>query len=384
MVAAVRQGQSLRQVARQFGVSRCTVQRWVGRAADQHVDRVDFSDRPAGCPSSPRRTREATEDRILVLRRELREDSPLGEYGATAIQRALQEEGRSSIPSVRTIGRIVERRGALDARRRVRRPAPPKGWYLPDLAAGKAELDSFDIVEGLVIRGGMDVSVLNGISLHGGLCVSWPETAITAKTAANRLLEHWQQVGLPTYAQFDNDTIFQGPHQWSDRFGRVTRLCLNLGVIPVFTPPRETGFQAMIENYNGRWQAKVWSRFQHASLSDVRARSEAYVTAARQQGATRFEAAPPRRYVPRRWKLNLQAPLRGRVIFLRRSTASGHVKVLGHTYRVSPLWVHRLVRAEVDLTAGRIEFFCLRRRDPTCQRVLARFNYQAPKGPFHV
>jgi hypothetical protein len=140
----------------------------------------------------------------------------------------------------------------------------------------------------------------------------------------------------------------------------------------------------MIENYNGRWQAKVWSRFQHTSLSDVRARSEAYVTAARQQGAIRFEAAPARRYIPRRWKLNLQAPLRGRVIFLRRSTASGHVKVLGHTYLVSPLWVHRLVRAEVDLTAGRIEFFCLRRREPTCQRVLARFNYQAPKGPFHV
>lgn len=30
---------------------------------------------------------------------------------------------------------------------RQRRPAPPKGWYLPDLADGQAELDSFDFVE---------------------------------------------------------------------------------------------------------------------------------------------------------------------------------------------------------------------------------------------
>lgn len=30
---------------------------------------------------------------------------------------------------------------------RQRRPTPPKGWYLPDLADGKAELDSFDFVE---------------------------------------------------------------------------------------------------------------------------------------------------------------------------------------------------------------------------------------------
>jgi len=35
-----------------------------------------------------------------------------------------------------------------------------------------AELDSFDFVEGLVIRGGTDVCVLNTVSLHGGLCGS--------------------------------------------------------------------------------------------------------------------------------------------------------------------------------------------------------------------
>ena len=53
------------------------------------------------------------------------------------------------------------------------------------------------------------------------------------------LIEHWRQHGLPDYAQFDNDTVFQGAHQWPDTFGRVTRLCLQLGVTPVFTPPRE-------------------------------------------------------------------------------------------------------------------------------------------------
>jgi hypothetical protein len=40
--------------------------------------------------------------------------------------------------------------------------------------------DSLDSVEGLVIQGGTSVEVLNGISLHGGLVVSWPQPVITA------------------------------------------------------------------------------------------------------------------------------------------------------------------------------------------------------------
>lgn len=383
MVAAVRKGQPLRQVARRFGVSLSTVQRWVQRATGQRLDRVDFSDRPDGCRRSARRSPPGIEDHVVIRRQELRIHSPLGEFGAAAIQRSLLAEGHAGIPSLRTIGRILERRGVLDARLRVRRPAPPKGWYLPAVAAGRAELDSFDIVEGLVIRGGTDLEVLNGISLHGGLCASWPKPQITAKTAAGCLLEHWRQVGLPAYAQFDNDTIFQGAHQWPDSFGRITRLCLTLELVPVFAPPRETGFQAMIENYNGRWQAKVWTRFEHTDLTDVTVRSDAFVLAARQRAAPRIEAAPPRRPFPPWWRVDLQSPLRGRVIFLRRTGELGQVHLLGHTYRASPLWAHRLVRAEVDLTAGCIRLFALRRRDPLCQPLLACVPYQPPKGSFH-
>jgi hypothetical protein len=62
---------------------------------------------------------------------------------------------------------------------------------------------------------------------------------------------------LPRYAPFDNDMIFQGTHRYADALGRVTRACLSLGVVPVFVPPREMGFQATMESYNGWWQARV-------------------------------------------------------------------------------------------------------------------------------
>ena len=377
-MAAVRQGASLRAVAREFHVSLLTVQRWVHRAEGQRLDRVDWADR-SHAPHHDHRTAPSLEDLVLTVRGALKATSDLGEYGAAAIRRELLARGVSAAPAVRTIGRIVDRRGALDARTRVRRPPPPPGWYLPEVASGHAELESFDIVEGLVIQGGPHVEVLNGISLHGGLVASWPRAAITAQTATDALIEHWQEVGLPAYAQFDNDTRFQGPHQHADVIGRVIRLCLSLDVVPVFVPPRETGFQAAIESLNGRWQMKVWVRFHHDSLAALQAQSARYIAASRLRAAVRIEAAPPRRPFPRPWRLNLQGPPRGRLVFLRRTSGQGSVSLLGHTFGVAPLWPHRLVRGEVDLDAGAIRFFALRRRAPDQQPLLREVPYSLPR-----
>ena len=154
----------------------------------------------------------------MDLRKQLTERSDLGHCGAEAIFEALLERGTDELPSIRTIGRILRRRGALDGKRRVRRPPPPPGWYLPEVAHRHAELDSIDIVEGLAIKDGPYLEVLNAVSLHGGLVGSWPhEGAVTAAWVVEALIEHWHSVGLPGYAQFDNDTIFTGPHTHGPR-----------------------------------------------------------------------------------------------------------------------------------------------------------------------
>jgi putative transposase len=382
IVQAVRQGESMRAVARRFHVSLATVQRWVERARGQRLDRVAWSGRPRGGRRRANSTDPALEDRIVQLRRYLKEQSDLGEHGAAAIRDELLRQGLQDAPSVRTIGRVLARRGALDGQRRQRRPPPPPGWYLPPLALGKVEMDCWDVVEGLVIQGGQDVEVLNVISLHGGLVGSWPGSGVTAKGVVAAMLEHWHGWGLPHFAQFDNDTIFQGAHQYPDTFGRVTRLCLQLGVTPVFTAPRETGFQAAIESYNGRWQSRVWNRFHHADLSGLAERSGRFVQAYRQRNASRRDGAPARAPWPAGFKLNLRRPLSGAVIFLRRSDEAGGVSLLGHRWEVSRQWCHRLVRAEVDLTAGEIRFYSLRRRAPSQQPLLGRVAYQVPTKRF--
>ncbi len=316
---------------------------------------------------------------MLAVRDELRAGI-LGECGAVTIRLALVERsaGRDPAPSTRTIGRILERRGVLDGRRRIRRPPPPPGWYLPDVAARRVELDAFDLIVGLRLQGGAHVEVLTGISLHGGLSGAWVDGSVTAPVIADALVEHWRGVGLPRFAQFDNDTRFLGTHGHPDVLGRIPLLCLALGVTPVFAPIREMGFQAAIESLNGRWQARVWRRFWSDDIRALQERSDRYIAATRARAAVRIDAAPVRRPMSAELPDRSPGPPVGRIVFLRRTTADGSAAILGRSYPIDPRWPHRLVRAELDLDRRSIRFHALRRRDPTEQPLLAELPYALP------
>ena len=56
------------------------------------------------------------------------------------------------------------------------------------------------------------------------------------------------------------------------------------------------------------------------------------------------------------------------------------MELLGHRFDVAGTWPNRLVRAEVDLDAGHIRSFALRRRDPGRQLPLREVAYRLPRG----
>lgn len=377
MVRAVRQGMPMRRVARRFRVSLSVVQRWVRRAEGQRLDRVDWE----GLSRRPHVTMRTTphlEELVLEVRQQLRDHSVLGEYGATAICDALRSDHGVGL-SRSTIARILRRRGAVEKRSRVRRKAPPKGWYLPAVRDRCAELDSSDFIEGLAIRGGLRVAVLTVTALHGGLCGAFPQARRSARGARSGLLVHWHRHGLPQFAQFDNDTVFQGPHQFRDIVGRVTRTCLALGITPVFAPPREHGPQNAIEGFNGLWQSKLWHRREWTSLEHLQQGSDVYVDALLRRRAARIQSAPPRDAFPDDWVPD--ADLHGHIVYLRRADESGRISLLGHVFDVSPVWSHRLVRADVDLDLDEIRIHGLSPRSPNDQPHIATVSHHVPRKP---
>ena len=117
-------------------MSQSAVHYWVHHAHGRRLDRVDWHDRPHATRTSSR-TDPAIEDLVLAMRTELGRDSDLGFHGADVIHEALKSRQVEPLPSVRTINRILERRGALDGRKRTRRPAPPPATRRPARRAGR-------------------------------------------------------------------------------------------------------------------------------------------------------------------------------------------------------------------------------------------------------
>jgi len=283
---------------------------------------------------------------------------------------------------VRTIGRILRRNGLLDYHHRIRRVAPPPGWYLPAVAQRLAEIDAFDVIEDLRMEGFGLFQVFTARALWGPTVSAWPAQVASTSFILEALQAHWRRHGLPAFAQFDNDVRFQGGHNYPDVIGRVMRFCLALGVTPVFAPPLEPGFQAVIENFNGLWQQKVWARCHHENLAALDVFSQRFTRAYTQRLARHHDHWPARRPFPANLSLDWQTRPTGSIVYLRRTSEAGTVKLLGHVFELDPLWPHRLVRCEVDLDREQIRCYRLRRRQPSEQPLIATLPYTLPRRRF--
>ncbi len=358
MVNYVRRGGSLRAAARRFARSVRTVWLWVQRARGQRLDRVDWSDRGSGPRRPHNRTAAAMQRLIVRTRVRLQRRDALGLCGARRIRAWLHARAVAPVPSVRTIERVLARHGLLTSPR-VRRPPPPAGWFLLPVASGAAELEQWDLVEGL--------------RLHGRACISlWGKFATAVPgpepwrlpMLLPAVLAHWQQWGPPDFVQLDNDTRFAGSSRARRRLGRFVCACLAAGVVPVFAPPRESGFQARIENC--LWQRKVWQRFRHRRWADLHRRNRAFVAAHRAYHARSQETAPPR---------PAQRAAADTIIFLRRLDSTGRAYLLGERVPVQVRWAHRLVRCELCVSTQTLRCFALRRREPEHQPLLCTRHF---------
>jgi transposase-like protein len=373
---SVRRGKSVRQVALRFGVAASTVMFWVKRAGSQRLSRIRWTDHSGHRPAV-NRVAEGVEQCVLDLRKELKEQRVLGEFGADAIRHEMEGRGCNKIPARTTINRILQRNGMLDGKHRKRFTPPPKGWYWPNNEEQNAERDRFDYIEECYLKGGEVVHLLHGISLGSGLVYSKPVERMTAENTVQAIIEHGRNVGVPEYAPFDNGTVFHGPNN-PDSIGNVSKLCLSLGVIPIFVPPHEFGFQAAIESDNGRGERAVWNRFTFKNIYQIQTQSDLYINAVREKKETKREVENSRKMINKNWNFSKKIPEKGTMIFIRRTDNKGRAKVMGHLWELDKNWTLRLIRATVDLENHLILFHKLRKKEPQNHCYIGTAEYHLP------
>jgi putative transposase len=177
-------------------------------------------------------------------------------------------------------------------------------------------------------------------------------------------LAAWQQIGLPDGLQLDNDAAFNGGYKVPRVFGAFVRLCLYLGIEPIFLPVGEPKRNSVVERLHELWSQTFWRTHRFDTLAAVRRAAPQFVRFYTEryhppalQGATPGQA---HQQVSRRRLsaaevaiLPSELPLTaGRVHFLRLVTAQGQITLLNESWTVGKRLAGQYVWATIN-TAGR-------------------------------
>ena len=320
---------------------------------------------------------------ILSIRRRLQAHaSPATRYcltGAAAIRAELKALGVRPLPGERTIDRVLQRNGLTAPRVRLA-PLLPRQEYPGPQARASNELHEVDLVGPIYLKGNRHrYSIWVGKdAFDGAVCLRLAQSR-RRDEVLEFLGECWKDLGLPEKVQLDNARELSGWGPAARTLSRVIRLCLRLGVGPVFIPKGEPQFNGGVENFNGWFQEPLLQRRFHrpGDLRRELARLQEAVntqhvhprlggkTPAQHRRGLRLQKSP-RSFVVPTGRLPLAA---GRVTFIRRVSAAGTVTVLSQSFRVGKKHRGLYLQMVVDTGRGRLTAYLN-------GRVLKRWPYK--------
>jgi putative transposase len=354
-VARYLKGESATAICHSVGHSREWLYKWVRR---QQTGGRAWAEEHSRRPSpSPRHVAPTLESAIVTTRRSLQQRQLF--CGAQAIAWELAELGATP-PSLRTISRVLERRG-LVTRRRGR--YVPAGIAYPALRAERpGHVHQTDFVGPCFLRGPVRFYSLHSVDLGSGRCGAQQLPNRSSQPTLDALWAIWLRLGIPEHQQVDNEMVFFGSRTHPRGLGPLIRLCLAMDVEPWFIPPAEPWRNGVVEKFNDRWRQFGPLRQPLASRTAVdRAnqtfedRHNAHYRYSKLGGRTpnavlaasavplRFPAAPHAPAHP------LPKPVRGRYHAIRFVRHDGCIDLFGERLRVPPEAVYAYVRATVDV-----------------------------------
>jgi transposase InsO family protein len=264
-VREVLDGATVKDVATRYGVDRRTLHRWLVRYANEGLAALtDRSSKPDRCPHQMAPEIEA---RIVELRR-----SHPG-WGPRTILNKLRRE-LDQPPSRSAIYRCLVRHRLIQPKPRRRRRDDYKRWE----RSRSMELWQVDVMGGVRLTTGIQVSVVTGIDDHSRFCVIAKVVArATARPVCEALLEALHIYGIPEQILTDNGKVFTG------RLGRrpahvlFDRICLNNGIRHLLTAPYSPTTTGKIERLHKTMRKEFFSVGSFESIDEMQAALDGWV-----------------------------------------------------------------------------------------------------------
>lgn len=345
-------------IAKSIGRSRKWVYKWIERY-EERDDGGDWSHSLSSAPhSNCRRTDAETVEAVKLVRLDLYNRGLF--CGAQAIEWELKDAGVKSIPSLRTINRILNREGLIH--RRTGRYIP-KGKEYPKLPCDRVnQAHQMDFVGPCYLSGPIRFFSLNNVDLATARCAISPVLNKAGQNTIDAIWSIWCRLGVPDNVQVDNEAVFYGSRKYPRGMGNLIRLCLLNGVEPWFIPMAEPWRNGVVEKFNDRYQVGFLRRVVMKTETDLRRESllfeqkhnavyrfsklkgqtpQAALDLSRQTVRFPNSAEAPRYPLPK--------PERGRYHVVRFIRSEGILDVFGEKFRLPEEAVYEYAVATIDV-----------------------------------
>ena len=239
VMAVVKDGWKVTEVAARLGVARQSVHNWIARyEAGGLAALADKSHKPATCAHQI-----APELEAMIC--EIRRKHP--GWGPRRILHELARQGVDPLPGRTSIYRCLKRHNLIELRRRKKRRDEFRRWER-DRAM---QLWQMDVMAGVVLDDGSDLKVVTGVDDHSRFCVAAGLVRrATAKAVCEVFAESLRTFGIPDEVLTDNGKVFTG------RFGThkaevlFDRMCRENGISHRLTAPRSPTTTGKIERFH--------------------------------------------------------------------------------------------------------------------------------------
>jgi transposase InsO family protein len=361
-------GYSVEYICQTLGRSREWFHTWWRRYQAMGVSGLYDQTRARHQPS---RIAPDLERSILNIRRRLEsQQHPQTRYslvGASAILAELKALHLRPLPCERTIERILERNGVTAPRVRLARLLPKHVYPTPP-AQRSNQLHLIDLVGPIYLKGQRQ-------RYYIFVCRDAFDGAVNLKLSRSRQMEAvlvflgecWKTLGRPEQIQFDNAREYLGWGTAARYLSRVIRLCLRLGIEPIFIPPAQPQRNGGVEWFNGWFQPRLLQRHYTRTSALQRELQRLQDTVNTQHVQRRLGGLTPLQHrrrqkihtLPARFVVPLDPlPLAaGRVTFIRQVTLHGNIHLLSLTFKVGKRWKGQFVKAVLDTQRAHLTIY---------------------------
>jgi transposase InsO family protein len=266
VLAVIREGVQVVEVARRFDVSRQAVHRWLRWYEDQGLPGlVDRSHRPPRCSHQ-------MDPAVEVWVLEARRRNP--DWGPRRLVHEAARAGVDPVPSRSGTYRALRRAGLIDSQARRRRDRRFRRWE----RGGAMELWQMDVVGGVLLADGRQCKVLTGLDDHSRFVVcAGLMLRATSRAVCSHFAEAMRRHGVPQEILTDNGKVFTGRFGAKDTEVLFDRICRENGIDHLLTAPRRPTTTGKIERFHRTLRQEFLTERVFDDLESAQAQLDAWV-----------------------------------------------------------------------------------------------------------